>query len=318
MKLLLEKLRKKIKYLFLLSVVLACTNNDDRDVQNLPVESESLLSHIYCVGDSITEGGSPGSSYPTHLQNLLGNTVTVINEGYSGRESADIAVWTGGLTPVLTEDVKIPTSGEVIIPRPIEITIGKFRGFKVDGTFGNVRGTLKHHDDESTFSFIRETEGPAVTIPAGTPFVSDGLKNLDKVMVWWTGQNDLAFGWPLNLTAPRDCALATIAKMPVDKKKFLIVSITNGTKLYKEDVAKQNALLKEAFPDNFVDMQNIMIDKGLEMVGLTPTPEDLDAIADRRVPPSLLYDTVHPNEICKQKVIAVTIYNELAKRSWIK
>jgi hypothetical protein len=318
MKLLLEKLRKKIKYLFLLSIVLACTNNDDVDIQDLSVKSESLLSHIYCVGDSMTEGGSPGFSYPEYLQNLLGSTITVINEGYSGRESADLAVWTGGLTPVLAEDVNIPTSGEIIIPRPIEITIGKFRGFKVVGAFGSVRGTLKHYDDESTFSFIRETGGPAVTILAGTPFISDGLKNLDKVMVWWTGQNDLAFGWPFNLTAPRDCVLATIAKMPVDKKKFLIVSIINGTKLYKDDAAKQNALLKEAFPDNFVDMQNVMIDKGLAMAGLAPTPKDLEAIADRRVPPSLLYDTVHPNEICKQKVIAVTIYNELATRNWIK
>lgn len=280
--------------------------------------TRSKKNVIYCVGDSITEGGSPGSPYPTHLQALLGSSKTVINEGHSGRESADLAVWTGGLTPVLKASLNVPTSGEVFIAeRPIDITIGKFKGFTVPGKLGSVRGTLKLNDDENTFSFIREASGTAVTLPTGTQFIADGLQKLDNVMVWWTGQNDLAFGWPYVYTAPRDCALAVIAKMPVDIKRFLIIGVTNGTTNFKEDSRLQNEVLREAFPNNFVDMQDVLVNKGLTMAGITPTSTDLNAIADYRIPPSLLYDFVHPNEVCKQKVIAPTIYNELAKRDWL-
>ena len=290
----------------------------DNDSNDILTNKNSFSKFIYCVGDSTTEGGSPGKSYPKYLQEIIGTNYQVFNEGHSGRESADLAVWTGGLTPVLKENLTILASGEVIISkRPIDITIGKFRGFQVKGKLGNVKGTLKLADDEITFSFIREEIGDIVTLPAGTEFIADGIKNLNDIVIWWTGQNDLAFGWPLNETAPRDCAIATFAKMPNANKRFLVISVTNGTTYYKNDVNKQNALLKAEFPNNYIDLQKIMIEDGLKMAGITPTTEDLQAIADERVPPSLLYDTVHPNDICKQKVIAPTIYNELKKRNWI-
>lgn len=284
-------------------------------------EMSKSNSHQYnCVGDSITEGGSPGQSYPIHLQNIFGNSKIVINEGHSGRTSADLAVWTGGLTPILIAGLSLPaTTAEVSIHRPIEITIGKFKGFTVSGTLNGVRVILKFADDETTFTVKRETAGTAVNIPSGTPFLADGLKNLDKVLIWWTGQNDLAFGWPYYETAPRDCALATISKMPVEIKRFLVIGVTNGSANaeFMSVTETINNNLRNEFPNNFIDMQKIFIEDGLSMAGITPTTDDLTAISEGRVPPSLLYDDVHPNEDCKRLVIAPTVYKELAKRGWV-
>lgn len=190
------KLKIKIQFLPVLLLIFMSSCRTVDDVISQPLDSD--LNIIYCVGDSFTEGGSPGLPYPIYLQKLLISEQVVINEGHSGRESADLAIYTGGIIPKLTIDLKIPSSGKVFTTsfNYGDKILGKFRGYAVKGMLGDVHGVLFFNEDTNEYSFTRSEAGLEKILPAGTEFISDGTKHLDSVLIWWAGQNDLAFGWP--------------------------------------------------------------------------------------------------------------------------
>ena len=53
--------------------------------------------------------------------------------------------------------------------------------------------------------------------------------------------------------------------------------------------------LREAFGEHFINMRAFMIEHGLETVGLEPTEQDLDDLANGRVPEQLKDDYTHFN-----------------------
>ncbi|MBN2686310.1 MAG: beta galactosidase jelly roll domain-containing protein [Pontiellaceae bacterium] len=87
--------RKIVVSLFFVAFVASCCFK--MDVDKLPVRLDAPI-RVACVGDSITfgMGTSDGMSYPSQLQNLLGDGYTVGNFGVSARtlmRSGDLPWW---------------------------------------------------------------------------------------------------------------------------------------------------------------------------------------------------------------------------------
>jgi len=105
-------------------------------------------------------------------------------------------------------------------------------------------------------------------------------------------------------------------------RRFLVVSVTTATSEVRGSdgyatVAETNDGLREEWSANFVDIRREIIANGLAKSGITPTDADLAAVAADTLPPSLMTDDVHPNEVCRDLVIAPFIHQELRKRGWL-
>jgi hypothetical protein len=80
----------------------------------------------------------------------------------------------------------------------------------------------------------------------------------------------------------------------------VVISVTNGTSEgigtanYSKIVAA-NAALSQIYGEFFYDLRADFIQNGLATAGITPTSDDLAAIALDRPPPSLMSDSIHPN-----------------------
>lgn len=285
--------------------------------------TKSDTSRIAAWGDSITEGGSAGVPWPKLLADSLPGA-HANNRGVSGETSGTIAVRQGGIvltvgactipataTPTATLAVTASVTPANLTNRP-----------NIPGTLAGVQGDLKRIGTDWTFT--RTTEGKAVTVPAGTPFKpTHAQAHRADVSIFWTGRNDAAFSWPTVVSGVVAATRAMVDHLTPTLKRFLVVSVTtssiepSGSTGTRPDVIATNAALKEAFPNNYVDMRRHIIDNGLALAGITPTAEDLAAIAADTLPPSLTADGLHPNAVCREFVTAPKLREELALRGWI-
>ena len=79
----------------------------------------------------------------------------------------------------------------------------------------------------------------------------------------------------------------------INSNKYVIIGLTiDGT----ESIANLNNQLKDKYKEHFLDIKNLLINYGLNIVGLTPTPDDTERINTGNVPSSLLSaDKIHFN-----------------------
>lgn len=277
--------------------------------------TKSRRDLFICGGDSLTEGGSPGDSYPTVLDTLVSGTV--VNLGVSGWQSADIAAHLGGVVVTVAAGT-IPTSGAVTLPPTFTPMVGKHRGTDT-GTLAGVPGTFAYDTGE----FTRTTGGAPVAVADGTRFIPTALASADPAatFILWPGQNDLAFGWPYTDTAPGDAIASIVAAMTRDIPRIVVLGVHTGAATWLDDVQRQNAYTRRLLSridaaSVFIDVQELCVTQGLALAGITPTGPDIDAIAVGLVPPSLLYDGTHFNAAAKRYVIAPTVAAVLSVRDW--
>jgi hypothetical protein len=100
---------------------------------------------------------------------------------------------------------------------------------------------------------------------------------------------------------------------------YLILSVPNGTgegtgsSAYNQDIATNN-YLAAAYPNNYYDIREYLVQHGLAAAGITPTTQDLTDISNDIVPASLRQDSIHPttagNQVIAQQV-ATFIQNNL-------
>lgn len=62
-----------------------------------------------------------------------------------------------------------------------------------------------------------------------------------------------------------------------------------------ENAVKLNKLQSEKYGSHFIDAKYLLINYGLQSMGITPTEQDKTDIADNRVPTSLRSDNIHLN-----------------------
>ncbi|WP_288390796.1 SGNH/GDSL hydrolase family protein, partial [uncultured Acinetobacter sp.] len=296
------------------------------------ISSYSRIDVVNCLGDSLTEGGSPSPHYPQFLQTLMPNGTSVNNYGVGGQESMDIAIRCGAVilavnAGTILANASAVTFGQASKKRAADgVAInGNCRGIAT-GYLAGVHGTMSMSD--ATFT-PDSTLNADVTVAQGTVFYPDHAKSLDKegVLIWWSGQNDLAFGWPYVTTAPRDCAKAMVDILQSDKKRVVIISATTCSNTFIANVKNQNEELKayvatlvSAGHDAvFLDAQNMLTDPVvLISLGYDPTTSSNAAsIAAGLIPSELTIDGVHFNSNVKTNFTAKQIKRIFARKGWL-
>ena len=288
---------------------------------SVTVTSRSDL--VVCTGDSITSGGDGTTPWPELLQSALGGPVVVVNDGKSGQTSAFLAIRRGAVEMTTTAASTIPADGSATesIPFSQAPFVGKVRD-PADGMAGylnGVHGVMVFSSSNAGVFTPDAAPGTAVSMPSGTKWVSDGVGSQwdEATTIVWLGQNDLAYGWPYVVTAPNAAAVAVRDQLTPVAKRILAIGVTTTNASHLTNVTEQNLRLRDTFGEQFIDMQNVFINRGLAMAGIDPTEADQTAIAAGLAPGSLFADGVHPNAICKQKVIVPTIIRAMARLGWL-
>lgn len=263
---------------------------------------------VLCWGDSITEGmAMRDKSYPTVLQNLLGNNYTVINAGDGGENTVTIAARQGGLK-LFTENEIVFEKGEdtvvignqddngFISSNDEKIALTALLGNQLpinDIEICSEKFTLKLKDfswTPITYTAVlkRRNSEEIFKIPKGSSVI---LNNTDVTVkggidVYLMGANGGFDKSPQKLVNQ--------FKIMVDYHKsdrFIIVA-----PFWSPDY---DEALEQEFPRHIVNFRKMACEKGLEFEGLVATEEDLERIALGRTPPSLCYKNkpdVHLNE----------------------
>lgn len=298
------------------------------NVINIDSLTKSDLYNIVCWGDSLTAGGSAGKSYPAYLQELIGENVRVTNRGRGGECSGTIAWRQGGNIFIANEDFTIPATVEESVTFGFDFSSGYYNNFSntndnlacsIDG----IEGRLDINVSSSpTAIFKRSTDGEEVLVKSGTQIVSTQAIHDDSLVIIWVGRNDMAFAYPHQINGVTSNIQAMIDKLTPTVKRFLIISCTTtinetaGSQSHNW-VTSLNTQLKTLYPNNFVDIENYLVNQCIYDMELTPTEIDLEKISKGTIPPQLMADATHPNNATRE-YIAKYIYGELNKRGWIQ
>lgn len=297
---------------------------------------------IVCYGDSQTAGFSWGNRLPALSETIT----TAIGRGISGQEAGTVAVRQGGIVLTTTAACTIPTTGESVdVPVSSSVTPCNIRYGASDMPviLSGVRGVLTviaTADSNATTLWDRSlgagtlrftpTAAPAseVAVPSGTAFVSQDVADhpewAECLHIIWVGGNDAAFAGESRVTGVVSAVTAMVDRLraTVDEPRFLVAGRTTGTTNVEgtsswQTAVDQHAALLAAFPDQTIDIWRHVRDNGLDILGITPTQADLDALAGKTVPPSLTSDGLHYTTATRERVLAPFLIDEMASRGWI-
>ena len=160
----------------------------------------------------------------------------------------------------------------------------------------------------------------SITILPGTRIKwtrATGLEQLPCTV--WLGRNDSLMN-PGSVERARRAVKAIIEEHRDPLGRMIVLPMWNrttspaGSAQYELDMEINEAMREEA-GERWYDLRAAIIENGLDIVGVTPTADDLDAISEDRVPPSLMSDVTHPNELGKQ-AIGRLVANEIKGRNW--
>ncbi|MGN1114328.1 MAG: hypothetical protein ACI4RC_04325 [Oscillospiraceae bacterium] len=284
---------------------------------------------IDCWGDSMTEGGSSGKTYPQFLSELLGSDYTVNNYGKSSQSSGEIAMRFGTNEIYVTlEGNKIPSSTEPVKISSIVSTHGdRWTGRNLINFSPSRPVPCRLMGIKGQFSktgmsaiFTRDTEGDAVDVPPESRVWCEPNNSDGNICIFWAGKNDTAFADKYIVDGTVDCIYSMTQRM--QHKKFIVLPVfkslsqTKGTTGYS-NITKINNKLSGLYPNNYLDIQSMLIEHGMEDGNLTPTEDDTTAIANDTLPPQLMAsDGTHPNETCRE-IFAKYIYDFILEKGWI-
>ena len=268
---------------------------------------DEYLPGIVCWGDSLTVGaGGDGVTYPDVLASLieedLGTPVDVVNMGVGGETSPTIVARSGTI-PFRVQQFTIPAD---TTPVPIKIFSdlhkrvlpliqgdGGVNPVTIGGVEGEITVKLSTVVEWSEYYFTRSEPGDEVLIERGTEIVTYSAdKWRDYVNVVFIGTN----GDFRNAEELIEQERAILERSERNGERYVIVGLyklnsyqvnTPHDKAYYDEL---DAAMKAEFGDRFIDLRGYLMTGGLADAGITPTDEDRAAIADGRVPPSLMVD----------------------------
>ena len=267
---------------------------------------------VNCWGDSLTRGVGVGDSYskafPYVLYGLLDGR-EVINCGVGGENTINIASRQGGL-PNIVKPFTIPANASKVEVKLTNIYGGSTGillqgGSALDPTTGKyvmtaqinpcsingVEGTLTYENGKYYFS--RSENGESVIVSRPTPLITYAMKSMrDNINIIWIGTNG-GFTTSAELI---ECIEAMIDYMSPINKKYIVIGIHHLVSTVTETFETIEKNMAMHFGRRYINQRKYMIEYGLSDAGITPTVEDTTAISEDKIPPSLLYDTVHYND----------------------
>nr|DAY66131.1 MAG TPA: GDSL-like Lipase/Acylhydrolase family [Caudoviricetes sp.] len=297
------------------------------ELENILENISEKSTNVYCIGDSLTMGAitdgehawENGYSYPAKLQDRLGKVYNVVNLGIGGEGTETINARMCGFIAT-SENAK---ATELMIPADastkVKIKISAYNRrniipFKQESnalTFGSesainpciiggIKGNISLENGE--YYFTRSESGNAKSLYYEQFVSTKALRTINKsdTLIFWCGQNDLYAG-------AKNVEMTDIETVPnridnmirtFDCKNYIIIGniATNENQVANTNAVKLNELQSERYGNHFVDAKYLLINYGLQAVGITPTEQDMIDIANNRVPTSLRCDEIHLNE----------------------
>lgn len=282
---------------------------------------------VNCWGDSLIRGVGVGDSYskafPYVLHGLLDGR-KVINCGVGGENTINIASRQGGL-PNIVKPFTIPANASKV---EIELTniYGDSTGILLQGgsaldpttgkyvmtaqinpcSINGVEGTLTYENEKYYFS--RSENGESVIVSRPTPLITYAMKSMrDNINIIWIGTNG-GFTTSAELI---ECIEAMIDYMSPINKKYIVIGVHHLVSTVTETFETIEKNMSIHFGRHFINQRKYMLEYGLSDARITPTAEDITAISQGKIPPSLLYDDVHYND--KGYNILATLASERGK-----
>jgi hypothetical protein len=168
--------------------------------------------------------------------------------------------------------------------------------------------------------------GAPIACPAGSLFIPDEAETYaDHVVFLWPGSNDVTL-WLTSggRQVTLDNIAACVAKLTALRKRFVLIMPTLAATFptgnaYHTGFNQVRAALAALYPDNFVDIHNVMVTQGLAMAGITPTSQDTTDIANDSVPASLrdVGDDIHYNATAETAVVNPTLSAFVSAKGWL-
>ena len=255
---------------------------------------------VICLGDSLTNGtgatDKSTNSYPAKLQQLLGNDYEVRRCAAGGEGSAKIATRNGTYPmtakpftlPADTSTVEVEFFSYLHTAKPNVTTSPTATGVN-PVSVGGISCTLSYDSENAVYTLSRLESGEAVTFTRPVELIpyAENWKNCTHVI--WCGTNDTAS----DIAEIIDVQKAMIEHLDTDC--YLIIGLTCQSANYRNTVPQDNVALARTFGKHYVNVYDYLLTYGLSDAEITPTAEDLTAIANGQMPPSLMSDEVHGN-----------------------
>lgn len=278
------------------------------------IRARSSRTQVACIGDSLVYGyPSQSETWPAHLSRMFPD-VTFTNAGYSGATTDEIRFRIGAL-PLYAEIPGgiIPATANESVPAIVKQKFGMGYGHEgaYYGTLAGVRGNLKVDPTGTQWRFEPAFNSPAPTIVTGKHELVREDFYPHHTALFWMGRNDVSFkatGFEGDVVKHVVASIqGAIDHLRVNEKQFGVASIVNmsrevrGNQNY-DTITRINTALAERFPSNFIDIRKYLVTDAIYDAGLTPTAEDLKAMAEDAPPPQIMDGGSHPLPFMVQHV----------------
>ena len=143
------------------------------------------------------------------------------------------------------------------------------------------------NDPSGIYTLQRIEDGDRdIQFPQKTPIIMSGSKlyRNTKLAVLWCWQNG-GYSSDEDLIEKLDKIIAHI-----NTQNYILIGLHNSTEAARE---KQEAKLSKKYGDKFFNWRQYVSTNALYDFGITPTKDDIEAMAVGSCPPSLLIDSVH-------------------------
>lgn len=224
---------------------------------------------------------------------------------------------------------KIPSSGEATVT-VLRCTTGNVENFNCwsvtpeNNVLCNINGINGYLiRSQNVYKFTRIDSGVETSVRPFSKVIVSNKESASHMCVIWAGKNDMGLADGYQINGVIGNVTGMIKKLCHDN--FIILgetydcnTITYGTGTNLRSYVDQiNAWYKGNYSNNFIDIQQVMVDNGLTLAGIaTPSAKDLENIANGFIPDSLMQDETHPNDIGRQ-VVAKIIYSWMIEHGWI-
>lgn len=318
-------------------VHMSSANLDPLTIANASIGyTRSNRNRIACFGDSLTNGYFDGSSgktadaYPTKLQALVPEGVTVFNASTSGWCVDEVAVKIGAIPlPLTSENNTIPASGSVVLSTTADLRGLRPIGSNItfNGSVAGVAGTLVRNTSNSELTFTRKTAGTSVSLRPETVFVPEHSGYDADTSVILLGRNDVS----LNIIGGESSVAEHIAmgvKRIVDwhsrqLKQILVLTPTTNTGEKRgsaryQTVVDAGEMMKRLFGAKTYDLRKYLVDQAIYDLKITPNATDLANMDADTLPPSIMDpgDGTHYSR-ATANLVAVLVNECLTQRDWI-
>lgn len=311
------------------------------------LERNGRKNQILCVGDSLTAGAganknykgetiSPYYTYPQLLQSFAPD-YSVIQLGVGGETSETILGRVGGVPYVINGEYTLPAT-----TTPIEISL---KSSWIDDNCDrlSVAPLLQGGDTQinpcyvegiqctltyssSKYYLQRVTAGnSAIKIVSGTPILTKTLVTYPspKIIIFWIGSNgDVS----IQRTEETVEKIREAAAVFGTSRYLVVAKHSTSSSVTIDDRKRQNRQFQSAFGYKFVNWLSYgseqaiydAIDKGYidNSNNDYPTSADLTAMAEGKIPPTLMVDAAH---LCQEgyKIFTDFIYAQLQSLNYI-